>query len=81
MFLGDTLCNLGSIIILMSIETFKKIEGLRMTPTEKLVGVVNGTLHETEGVVFNVQVEVECPMILGRPFLANSKARINLEHK
>ncbi|AES97605.1 hypothetical protein MTR_5g056700 [Medicago truncatula] len=83
-------------IILMSIETLKKIEGLRTTPAKKLVGVADGTLHEPEGVLFNVQVEVEnfklltdivlmdtdeYPVTLGRPFLATSKAQINLEHK
>jgi len=81
---------------MMSIETFKKIEGLRMTPVEKLVGVADGTLHELEEVLFNVQVKVEnfklltdivlmdmaeCPVTLGRSFLATSKDRINLKHE
>jgi len=95
-FLGDVLCDLGANINQMSMETFKKIKGLRMIPAEKLVGVVDGTSHEPEGVLFNVQVEVEnftfladivvmdmdeCSVTLGRPFLATSKARINSEYK
>ncbi|KEH19848.1 hypothetical protein MTR_8g469420 [Medicago truncatula] len=67
-----------------------------MVPTEKLVRVADGTEQELEGVVFNVQVAVEdfkfledivvldipdCPVIMGRPFLATVHARINLEYK
>ena len=88
-FLGDALCDLGANINLISIETFKKIKGLTMVPAKKLVGAADGTLHEPEGVLFNVQVEVDnfkllpdivvmdkpdCPVTLGRPFLATSKA-------
>jgi hypothetical protein len=47
-FLGDALCDLEANINLMSLETLKKIKGLRMIPAEKLVGVVDGTLHEPE---------------------------------
>lgn len=52
-FLGDTLCDLGVNINLMSMETFKNIKGLRIIPAEKLVGVANGTLHEPEEIIFN----------------------------
>jgi len=45
-FLGDTLCDLRAIINLMSMETFKKIKGLRIISAEKLVGVADGILHE-----------------------------------
>jgi hypothetical protein len=60
------------------------------------VGVVDGTMSKPEGAMFNVQVEVEnfkflvdivvmdmaeCPVTLGRHFLAIGKARINLEYK
>lgn len=58
-FLGDNLFDLGAIINLMSLEAFKKIKGLRLVLVEKLVGVADGTLPEPEGVLFNVQVEVE----------------------
>jgi len=44
-FLGDALCDLGASIDMMSMETFKKIKGLRMMPAEKLLGVVDRTLH------------------------------------
>jgi len=88
-FLGEVLCDLGAIIILMSIEIFKKIRGLRMVPSEKLVGVVDGTMYEPKRVLYNVKVEVdnfklladivvmdmvECPVSLARPFLATAKA-------
>jgi len=53
-FLGDALCDLGAIINLMSLATFKKIKGLEMVPAEKLVKVVDGTQQEPEGVGFNV---------------------------
>lgn len=59
MFLGDNLFDLGAIINLMSLEAFKKIKGLRLVLVEKLVAVADGTLPEPEGVLFNVQVEVE----------------------
>jgi hypothetical protein len=95
-FHGEALCDLGANINLMSIETFTKIKGLRMTPYEKLVGVADGTMTEPEEVLFNVQVEVEnfnflvdivvmdmaeCPVTIDKPFLATTKARINLESK
>jgi len=95
-FLGDALCDLGGKIKLMSLATFRKIKGLNMVPTEKLVRVVDGTEQEPEGVAFNMQVTVEdfkfladivltdipdCPITLGRPFLATTDARLNLEYK
>jgi hypothetical protein len=57
--LGKALCDLGAKINLMSLETFRKIEGLMMIPTEKLVRVADGTEEEPEGVVLNVKVVVE----------------------
>jgi hypothetical protein len=54
-----------------------------------MIGVVDGTMIEPEGVLKNVQVEVEkfkfmadtvvmdkeeCPLTLGRSFLATTKA-------
>lgn len=66
-----------------------------MTPSEKLVGVADETMSKPEVAMFNLQVEVEnfkflvdivvmdmaeCPMTLGRHFLAIGKARINLEN-
>jgi len=54
-FLGDVVCDLGAIINLMSIETFNKIKGIRMPPVEKPVGLIDGTLHELERALFNVQ--------------------------
>jgi len=43
----------------MSIETFKKIKGLRMIPSEKLVGVADVNMTEPKGVLLNPQIEVE----------------------
>jgi hypothetical protein len=80
----------------MSLETFRKIEGLMMIPTEKLVRVADGTEEEPEGVVLNVKVVVEdfeflanivvmdipdCPVNLGRPSMATAQGRINLDYK
>jgi len=43
----------------MSCATFRKIEGLMMTPAEKLVRVVDETEEDLEGVLPNVKVVVE----------------------
>jgi hypothetical protein len=82
-FLGNALCDLGAKINLMSLATFRKIERLKMIPTEKQVRVVDGTEDEPEGVVLNEKVVVEdfkfianivvmdipdCLVTLGRPF-------------
>ena len=64
-FLGDDLCDLRANINLIPMETFRKIKGLRITPTENFVGVVDGSLREPEGVLFDVQVEVENFTFLG----------------
>ena len=96
MFLGNILCYLGAKINLMSLTTFRKIEGLMMIPTDKLVRVADGTEEEPEGVMLDVKVVVEdyefladivvmdipeCPVTLGKPFLATAQVRINLEYK
>ncbi|AES78144.1 hypothetical protein MTR_7g025100 [Medicago truncatula] len=77
-FLGDTLCDLGVNINLMSMETFKNIKGLMIIPAEKLVGVVENFKFLADIVVMDM---AECPVTLGKPFLATSIARINLEYK
>jgi hypothetical protein len=63
---------------------------------KNLWGVADGTKQKSEGVLIDVQVEVgnfkfladivvldmpECPVTLGRLFLATEKDRINLEYK
>jgi len=58
-FLGNALCDLGAKINMMSLATFRKIEGLMMIPAEKLVRVADETEEEPEGVVLNVNVVVE----------------------
>jgi hypothetical protein len=95
-FSGSALCDLGAKINLMSLATFRKIEGLMMMPAEKLVRVADEAEEEPGGVVLNVKVVVEdyefladivvmnipdCPVTLGIPFLATAQAQINLEYK
>jgi len=95
-FLGNALCDLGAKINLVSLAMFRKIERLMIILTDKLVRIADETEEEPDGVMFDVEVEVEdfefledivvmdileFPVTLGRPFLATAQARINLEYK
>jgi len=70
-YIGEVLCDLGSSINLMPLETFKRTGGLELQPYN--------FSFPTEMTVINMEDHDDFPLLLGRSFLTTAQTLINVE--
>jgi hypothetical protein len=92
----NALCDLDASVNLMSNTMFETLGYPALSPTSKIVQLVDALIQHPEGimesllvfvqgscifadfVVLDMQDDAKMPLILGRPFLCDAKARINV---
>ncbi|XP_019251364.1 PREDICTED: uncharacterized protein LOC109230307 [Nicotiana attenuata] len=67
---AKALCDLGASINLMPLAIYTKLGIGRARPTSMLLQIANRTVKRPTGILDDVPVDEEIPIILGRPFLA-----------
>ncbi|XP_019239591.1 PREDICTED: uncharacterized protein LOC109219587 [Nicotiana attenuata] len=73
------LCDLGASINLIPLEIYTKLGIGRARPTSMLLQLADRTVKRLMGILDDVLVDEEIPIILGRPFLATRRALIDCE--
>nr|XP_016467088.1 PREDICTED: uncharacterized protein LOC107789734 [Nicotiana tabacum] len=73
------LCDLGANINLMPLAIYTKLGIGRARPTSMLLQLADRTVKRPTGILDDVLVDEEIPIILGRPFLATGRALIDCE--
>ncbi|XP_019241735.1 PREDICTED: uncharacterized protein LOC109221735, partial [Nicotiana attenuata] len=71
------LCDLGANINLMPLAIYTKLGIGRARPTSMLLQLADRTIKRPTGILDDVLVDEEIPIILGRPFLSTGKALID----
>nr|XP_009760166.1 PREDICTED: uncharacterized protein LOC104212563 [Nicotiana sylvestris] len=77
---AKALCDLGASINLMPLAIYTKLGIGRARPTSILLQLVDCTVKRPTGILDDVLVDEEIPIILGRPFLATGRALIDCEN-
>ncbi|XP_075099534.1 uncharacterized protein LOC142176304 [Nicotiana tabacum] len=77
--LSTALCDLGANINLMSLAVYTKLGIGKARPTSMLLQLADCTVKRPTGILDDVLVDEEIPLILGRPFLATGRALIDCE--
>uniref|UniRef100_A0A1U7XKJ0 Uncharacterized protein LOC104235408 n=1 Tax=Nicotiana sylvestris TaxID=4096 RepID=A0A1U7XKJ0_NICSY len=77
--LSTALCDLGASINLMPLAVYTKLGIGRARPTSMLLQLADRTVKRPTGILDDVLVDEEIPLILGRPFLATRRALIDYE--
>ncbi|XP_048228259.1 uncharacterized protein LOC125369532 [Ricinus communis] len=80
LYISDALADLGASINLMPSSLFEKLDLSEPKPTRMSIQLADRTMKFPKGIVENVLVKGESsfPLILGRPFLATSRAIIDV---
>ncbi|KAK4733798.1 hypothetical protein R3W88_008059 [Solanum pinnatisectum] len=73
------LCDLGASINLTPLSIYKKVGLGDPKPNALRLLTTDGTLERPIGVLHDVLVDFEVPIILGRPFLATGRALVDME--
>ncbi|MCH84230.1 hypothetical protein A2U01_0005061, partial [Trifolium medium] len=76
--IGKTLCDLGASINLMPLSMMKKIPGAIAKPTKMSLSLADRSIVHPEVLDMEEDGNWE-PLLLGRPFLATSRALIDVE--
>ncbi|XP_019259384.1 PREDICTED: uncharacterized protein LOC109237525 [Nicotiana attenuata] len=76
---AKALCDLGASINLMPLAMHTKLGIGRARPTSMLLQLADRTVKRPTGILDDVLVDEEIPIILGRPFLATGRALIDCE--
>ncbi|XP_019265064.1 PREDICTED: uncharacterized protein LOC109242679 [Nicotiana attenuata] len=76
---AKALCDLGASINLMPLAMYTKLGIGRARPTSMLLQLADCTVKRPTGILDDVLVDEEIPIILGRPFLAIGRALIVCE--
>ncbi|XP_057434358.1 uncharacterized protein LOC130727097 [Lotus japonicus] len=71
------LCDLGSSVNLMPLSMFERLNVGELKPTMMMLQLADRSIVTPWGVVGDV-LDSKIPLILGRPFLATSQAKINV---
>ncbi|XP_070005223.1 uncharacterized protein [Nicotiana sylvestris] len=74
---AKALCDLGASINLMLLVVYTKLGIGRARPTSMLLQLADRTVKRPTGILDDVLVDEEIPLILGRPFLATGRALID----
>ncbi|XP_019253921.1 PREDICTED: uncharacterized protein LOC109232617 [Nicotiana attenuata] len=76
---AKALCDLGASINLMPLAIYTKLGIGRARPTSMLLQLADRTVKRPTGILDDVLVDEEIPIILERPFLATGSELIDLE--
>nr|XP_009777775.1 PREDICTED: uncharacterized protein LOC104227258 [Nicotiana sylvestris] len=76
---AKALCDLGASINLMALAIYTKLGIGRARPASMLLQLANRMVKRPTGILNDVLVVEEIPIILGRPFLATGRALIDCE--
>jgi hypothetical protein len=58
-YVREVMCDLGSIANMMSLSLFNNIGGMKLKPCEVRIGLADGSLKNTEGVIEIVDINID----------------------